>query len=190
MKSLMVASRRSERSTPKSLRERTPERASAVSRKVLLGIVPVLMPAPPTSWSFSTSATRLPKIPAVFAPLIPAGPPPTTTRSKSLVIDARHRSELWPNSIPSFFYRRRGGRIPKPNYHLKAAMHLLVQRPLVRGRRTRDRCGLPVEEDRKKREHERDRNRFLMAVHFARRTGQRGWAWHSGQRKTMGQERI
>ena len=46
-----------------------PERASAVSRKVLLGIVPVLIPAPPTSRSFSTSATRLPKIPAVFAPL-------------------------------------------------------------------------------------------------------------------------
>src|SRR5438045_3429413 len=71
----------SERSTPKSLRERTPESASAVSRKVLLGIVPVLIPAPPISRSFSTSATRLPNILAVFAPEIPAGPPPITTRS-------------------------------------------------------------------------------------------------------------
>ena len=52
------------------------------ARVVLLGIVPVLIPAPPTSWSLSTSATRLPKIPAVFAPEMPAGPPPITTRSK------------------------------------------------------------------------------------------------------------
>ena len=52
MKSATVASRRSERSTPKSRRERQPERASAVSRKVLLGIVPVLIPAPPTSRVF------------------------------------------------------------------------------------------------------------------------------------------
>src|SRR5438046_7554303 len=99
MKSLTVASRRSERSTPKSLRERMPERASAVSRKVLLGIVPVLIPAPPTSRSFSTSATRLPKIPTVVAPLMPAGPPPITTTSKSLVIDTLYHGELQPNSL-------------------------------------------------------------------------------------------
>jgi hypothetical protein len=82
-----------ERSTPKSLRERQPESASAVSCSVLLGIVPVLIPAPPTLPSFSTSATRFPKIAAVLAPQMPAGPPPITTRSKSLVIDARHRGE-------------------------------------------------------------------------------------------------
>jgi len=35
------------------------------------------------------------------------------------------------NSV--IFYRGRGGRIPKPNYHLKAPMHLLVQRPLFEG---------------------------------------------------------
>src|SRR5205809_6320240 len=99
MKSLTVASRRSERSTPKSLRERLPERASAVSRKGLLGIVPVLIPAPPTSRSFSTSATRLPKIPAVVAPLMPAGPPPFTTTSKSLVMDTLYHGELQPNSL-------------------------------------------------------------------------------------------
>ena len=44
-----------------------PESASAVSRSVLLGIVPVLIPAPPISRSFSTNATRFPKIAAVFA---------------------------------------------------------------------------------------------------------------------------
>src|SRR6266436_4186014 len=93
MKSSTVASRRRERSTPKSLRERQPESASAVSRSVLLGIVPVLIPAPPTLPSFSTSATRFPKIAAVLAPQMPAGPPPMTTRSKLLVIDARDRGE-------------------------------------------------------------------------------------------------
>jgi len=70
-----------------------PESASAVSRSVLLGIVPVLIPAPPTSRNFSTSTTRFPKIAAVFAPQIPVGPPPITTTSKSSVIDSRHRGE-------------------------------------------------------------------------------------------------
>src|SRR5215470_1732565 len=82
MKSSTVASRRRERSTPKSLRERQPESASVVSRSVLLGIVPVLIPAPPILLSFSTSATRFPKIAAVLAPEIPAGPLPMTMRSK------------------------------------------------------------------------------------------------------------
>ena len=40
MKSAMVASRRSERSTPYKFRAFSPERASAVSRNVLLGSVP------------------------------------------------------------------------------------------------------------------------------------------------------
>jgi hypothetical protein len=70
-----------------------PESASAVSRSVLLGIVPVLIPAPPSSRSFSTSVTRFPKIVAVFAPQIPGGPPPITTPSKSSVISSRHRGE-------------------------------------------------------------------------------------------------
>ena len=63
MKSATVASRRSERSTPKSRRERQPESMSEVSRNVLLGMVPVLMPAPPTSAAFSTRATFLPSKP-------------------------------------------------------------------------------------------------------------------------------
>src|SRR6188768_2019748 len=81
MKSVTVASRRSERSTPKSLRERQPESMSEVSRNVLLGMVPVLMPAPPTSDAFSTRATFLPSSPPAIAPLDPAGPPPRTKRS-------------------------------------------------------------------------------------------------------------
>ena len=73
--------------------QQKPESPSAISRKVLLGIVPVLIPAPPTSRIFSTSATRSPKIAAVFAPQIPAGPPPITATSKSSVIDSRHRGQ-------------------------------------------------------------------------------------------------
>ena len=43
--------------------QQKPESANVISRSVLLGIVPVLIPAPPTSCSFPTSATRLPKNP-------------------------------------------------------------------------------------------------------------------------------
>src|SRR5207248_903780 len=93
------------------------ERASAVSRKVLLGIVPVLIPAPPSSRSFSTSATRLPKSPAVFAPQMPTGPPPITTRSKSLIMHTRHagthsrlhyRYFYFRDAVPSDNCRRAG----------------------------------------------------------------------------------
>ena len=82
MKSPTVASRWSERSTPKSRRERQPLSTSAVSRSVLLGSVPVLMPAPPSIPASSTSAARLPRKPAAAAALVPAGPPPRTMRSK------------------------------------------------------------------------------------------------------------
>src|SRR5687767_11896047 len=80
MKSATVASRLSDRSTPKSCLERRPVSARAVSRSVLLGRVPVLMPAPPSSQAFSTSATRLPRKAAPAAALAPAGPPPRTMR--------------------------------------------------------------------------------------------------------------
>src|SRR5262245_26831160 len=80
-KSAMVASRRSDRSTPKSLRARTPDRARAVSRSVLLGSVPVLAAAPPTTAFFSTTATFAPKMAALTAPASPAAPAPITTRS-------------------------------------------------------------------------------------------------------------
>src|ERR1700678_22624 len=81
----MVASRRKERSTPKRSRDRQPVRARAVSLSVLLGIVPVLMPAPPRFCFFSTKATRLPNRVATQAAVAPAGPPPITTKSYSLV---------------------------------------------------------------------------------------------------------
>ncbi len=81
MKSPMEASRRNERSTPKSRRECQPESASAVSRSVLLGTVPELMPAPPISASRSINATCAPKIAAVLAPQAPAGPAPITIKS-------------------------------------------------------------------------------------------------------------
>ncbi len=55
--------------------------ASAVSRRVLLGRVPVLADAPPTSGLFSIIATRLPNSAAAAAALSPAGPDPITTKS-------------------------------------------------------------------------------------------------------------
>jgi len=71
----------SDRSTPKSWRECHPESASAVSRRVLLGMVPELIPAPPREACRSTSATRPPKIAETLAPTVPAGPPPITRTS-------------------------------------------------------------------------------------------------------------
>src|ERR1043166_7382010 len=80
-KSATVASRRNERSTPYKFRDRIPEKASAVSRSVLLGNVPELMPGPPSSfWEF-TSAAFLLHAAAVGAPMKPAGSPPITTKS-------------------------------------------------------------------------------------------------------------
>src|SRR5215472_10578410 len=55
--------------------------ASAVSRRVLLGRVPVLALAPPTRGLRSTIAARLPKAAAAAAALSPAGPEPITIRS-------------------------------------------------------------------------------------------------------------
>src|ERR1700687_779736 len=48
---------------------------------VLLGIVPVLMAAPPTTSSFSMIAVRLPNFAAWIAARCPAGPEPTTMTS-------------------------------------------------------------------------------------------------------------
>src|ERR1700687_1432337 len=48
---------------------------------VLLGMVPVLIAVPPTTSSFSISATRLPNLAAWIAARCPAGPGPMTMRS-------------------------------------------------------------------------------------------------------------
>src|SRR5512137_2952950 len=65
-----------------SLLCRRPWTNSALSRSVLLGIVPQLTRIPPTTFSRSTSATRLPARAAWIAARSPPGPPPMTTTSK------------------------------------------------------------------------------------------------------------
>ena len=55
--------------------------ASAVSRRVLLGRVPVLVEAPPTIGLRSMIAARLPQTAAAALALSPAGPEPITIRS-------------------------------------------------------------------------------------------------------------
>ena len=67
--------------TPWASRERACNRARAVSRSALEGIVPVLAEAPPGTASFSMSATLLPQRAAWTAPCSPAGPLPMTTTS-------------------------------------------------------------------------------------------------------------
>src|ERR1039458_3865917 len=84
-KSASVASYFNDRSTPVSLRALIPDNARAVSRGVLLGTVPVLIPAPPSSRWLSTRATVLCEALAVAAPTIPAGPPPMIIKSYILV---------------------------------------------------------------------------------------------------------
>ncbi len=59
----------------------SPEIASAVSRRVLLGRVPVLVEAPPTIGLRSMIAARLPNTAAAAEALSPAGPEPITIRS-------------------------------------------------------------------------------------------------------------
>src|SRR2546430_6394784 len=63
-------------------RDIIPVRASALSRMVFEGSVPVFVQAPPRSGARrSTSATFLPKYAACAAPFSPAGPLPRTSRS-------------------------------------------------------------------------------------------------------------
>src|SRR5215211_4675087 len=69
-----------------------PEKASAVSRRVLLGMVPVLMAAPPTAGFRSTTATFLPSRAAVLAAAHPAGPAPITTTSNSWTVGGMGRT--------------------------------------------------------------------------------------------------
>src|ERR1022692_1167922 len=69
-KSASVASYFNDRSTPVSLRALIPDNARAVSRRVLLGTVPVLIPAPPSSRWLSTRATVLCEALAVAPPMI------------------------------------------------------------------------------------------------------------------------
>src|SRR5262252_6213381 len=66
---------------PYKLRRRYPDRYSAASRRVLLGIVPVLMQTPPMTVLRSTMATRLLSLAAWMAARCPAGPEPMTTMS-------------------------------------------------------------------------------------------------------------
>src|SRR5258708_2009306 len=82
MKSASKDCRRTCISTPRILRVRHPLSSSALSRRVLLGMVPVLTPAPPRTPEDSMRATLFPNLPAANAPLVPAGPPPRTIRSK------------------------------------------------------------------------------------------------------------
>src|SRR5438552_17803196 len=65
-----------------SPREAMPVSASALSRSVFEGSVPVLVQAPPR-WgaAFSIIAVRLPKYAACAAPFSPAGPLPITIKS-------------------------------------------------------------------------------------------------------------
>ena len=56
--------------------------ASAVSRNVLLGMVPKRTHAPPTLFPFSITITLLPAFAPCTAAFCPAGPPPMTARSK------------------------------------------------------------------------------------------------------------
>ena len=74
-----LGSARTDASRP---REVIPVIASAVSRNVFEGSVPVLVQAPPSSGACrSTRATFLPNHAAAAAPFSPAGPLPMTTRS-------------------------------------------------------------------------------------------------------------
>src|SRR5215475_3994366 len=87
-----------------------PDKASAVSRNVLLGTVPVLTPPPPSSAWLSTTATVAPQLAAVTAPAIPAGPPPRITTSNDrysgnmcallvLAAEVKHRSYAEPQIL-------------------------------------------------------------------------------------------
>ena len=75
------ASRRAQGS--RSPRPARPEKVTTASRRVLLGMVPVSMHAPPTERRFSTTAARRPSFEACTAARWPAGPLPMQTRSKS-----------------------------------------------------------------------------------------------------------
>src|SRR5258708_14255552 len=85
MRPCSVAEGSSSTATPYISRERYPERYIAVSRSVLLGRVPVCVPAPPGSAARSIAATRLPKYAACAAAFSPAGPMPITMRSNSSI---------------------------------------------------------------------------------------------------------
>ncbi len=76
-----VAVRSSSTAMPYMSRERKPERYMEASRRVLLGTVPVCVPAPPGSVARSMATTRLPKYAACAAAFSPAGPVPITMRS-------------------------------------------------------------------------------------------------------------
>src|SRR5260221_2084724 len=80
-----VAEGSSSTATPYISRERYPDRYIAVSRSVLLGRVPVCVPAPPGCAARSVATTRLPKYAACAAAFSPAGPTPITMRSKSSI---------------------------------------------------------------------------------------------------------
>ncbi len=69
-------------STPYMPLRRSPDSRTADSRSVLDGMVPVLTAAPPGLGARSIRQTFFPKYAACAAPFSPAGPAPTTTRSK------------------------------------------------------------------------------------------------------------
>src|SRR5713101_3291022 len=88
-----------------------PERCSAASRMVLLGMVPVLMQAPPITSFFSMTAARLPSLAAWKPARCPPGPEPMTTRSYfciAVFLDGEsdfsydETGMLWAERIPFF----------------------------------------------------------------------------------------
>src|SRR5262245_2405326 len=82
-----------------SARAFTPAMASAVSRSVLLGMVPVFTAAPPTAGLPSISATFWPRSAAVSAAATPPGPAPITIMSNCFAVGIA--------KTPGLFHRSR-----------------------------------------------------------------------------------
>src|SRR6059058_4173990 len=84
-----------------SPREAMPVSASALSRSVFDGSVPVLLQAPPRCGAaFSIIAVRLPKYAACAAPFSPAGPLPITIKSYiAMSTNVAHRGHLWGTAL-------------------------------------------------------------------------------------------
>src|SRR5580658_1391702 len=74
----------------------TPVRCSTASRSALLGMVPVLTVAPPSTLFFSMMTTDLPSLAAWIAAFCPAGPVPITAMSKCRMIFPGRRGRKIP----------------------------------------------------------------------------------------------
>src|SRR6266540_4994270 len=78
------------------------------SRRVLEGIVPVLMHTPPTMSVRSTTAARRPSLAAAIAAFWPPGPEPITSRSYSYIRAPFGRTRILPRRPPAYPGGRRG----------------------------------------------------------------------------------